>query len=160
VKNLVQFSAFLIFVLLASACGGGTLAVKDAWVRPALAGNNSAVYFVIDNPTGEEDTLLHVATNASSVAEMHMSMAVEGDDEMDHDMDREMESMPQGEVMTMVKHDNVPVPRRGEVTFSPGGLHVMLIDINSNLAVGDTIELTLTFEKAGTMTLQVPVEER
>jgi periplasmic copper chaperone A len=151
----------LIFLLLAlalilSACGGGGITVKDAWARPALAGNNSAVYFVINNPTGENDTLLQVTSNASDTTEMHITMAVEGEPNDEHDM----ENMPQGEVMTMVKQETVPIPSRGEVTFAPGGLHVMQISVNSNLATGDEIELTITFEKAGTMILQVPVEER
>jgi periplasmic copper chaperone A len=156
VKDPIQFSTLLTFSLLATACGGGALTVKDAWARPALAGNNSAVYFVIDNSTGEDDTLLNVTTNASGVAEMHMTMAVEGDLEMDHGM----EGVPQGEVMTMVKQEKVPVPGRGEVTFAPGGLHVMLVGVNSDLTAGDVVELTLTFDKAGMMTLQVPVKER
>ncbi|HLF90522.1 MAG TPA: copper chaperone PCu(A)C [Anaerolineales bacterium] len=151
-KKIIQIPVLLTLLLILSACERGELTVKDAWARPTLAGNNSAVYFVIDNPTGENDTLLNVTTNAAGVAEMHMTMAVEGE----HDM----EGMPQGEVMTMVKQENVPIPSRGEVAFAPGGLHVMLVGVNSDLAVGDTIELTLTLEKAGTMTLQVPVEER
>lgn len=142
--------------ILLAACSGGEMTVKDAWVRPALAGNNSAVYFVIDNPTGEADTLLNATTDAAGVVEMHMSMAMEGEHHMEHGA----EGMPQGEVMTMVKQENVPVPARSKVNFQPGGLHVMLIGVNAELAVGDTIEVTLTFEKAGTMTLQVPVMEK
>jgi copper(I)-binding protein len=156
-KKTPHFFLFLTLALIVTACGGGDLTVKDAWARPALADNNSAIYFVIDNPTGENDTLLQVASNASGIAEMHMTMAVEG--ETNH-AEHNMETMPQGEVMTMVKQENVPVPSRGEVAFAPGGLHVMLIGLNADLVAGDTIELTLTFEKAGTMTLQVPIEER
>jgi len=155
-KKHTKIFILLTFAILITACRGGELTVKDAWARPALAGNNSAVYFVIDNPTSEEDALLNVTSNASDLAEMHMTMVVEGDHKMDHDM----ENMLQGEVMTMVEQEIVPVPGRAEVTFAPGGLHVMLVGVNSDLAAGDIIELTLTFEKAGEITLQVPVEER
>ena len=159
-KKILQVIILLSLGSLLAACSGGDLTVKDAWARPALAGNNSAVYFVIDNPTNEDDTLLSVASNVSSIAEMHMTMAVQGEQNMETDMEHDMESMPQGEVMTMVKQENVPVPKRGEVTFAPGGLHVMLIGVNGELIEGDRIEVTLNFEKAGPMTLQVPVTEK
>ena len=112
---------------------------------------------------GDDDTLLSVASDVAGAVEMHMTMAVEGDT-MEHNMDHSMEgsdmgTMPQGQVMTMVKQENVPVPGGEKVSFQPGGLHVMLLGLNSDLVVGDTIEVTLTFEKAGAITLQVPVEE-
>ena len=154
-KKIIQIPVLLTLLLILSACSRGELTVKDAWARPALAGNNSAIYFVIEN-SGEADTLLSAATDAATTVEMHMSMAVEEEQNTEHNM----EGMSQGEVMTMVRQENVSIPRRGEVTFAPGGLHVMLVGVSSDLAVDDTIELTLTFEKAGTMTLQVPVEER
>ncbi len=39
----------------------------------------------------------------------------------------------------------------------PGGLHVMLIDLTAPLQPGQTIPLTLRFEKAGEVTVQVAV---
>ena len=90
---------------------------------------------------------------------MHMTMAVEGEHDMGRDMAGSASSVPLGEVMTMVQQENVPVPGGGKVTFEPGGLHVMLVGLNSDLVVGDTIEFTLTFEKAGEITIQVPVME-
>ncbi|GAB4581577.1 MAG: hypothetical protein Fur0022_43260 [Anaerolineales bacterium] len=152
---------FLILMLILAACAPGELTVLEAWARPGLAGNNSAVYFVVDNP-GEEDTLLKAATTAAETVEIHMTMAVEGD-AAEHSAEHttegsEMGEMPEGQVMTMVKQDNVPIPRGQKVNFQPGGVHVMLISLTADLVEGDTIEVTLTFEKAGEITLQVPVE--
>ena len=91
-------------------------------------------------------------------------MMVEGDtgnQNMEPSMSNsDMGTMPESQVMRMVKQENVPVPGGGKVEFAPGGLHVMLIGLNADLAVGDTIEVTLTFEKAGEITLQVPVKEQ
>jgi copper(I)-binding protein len=159
---------FVVLMLVLAACGPSELTVSEAWARPGLAGNNSAIYFVVQNP-GEDDTLLSVASNVAGAVEMHMTMAVEGDT-AEHNMDHSMEgsdmgtlpegqAMPEGQVMTMVKQENVPVPGGDKVAFEPGGLHIMLLGLNSDLVVGDTIEVTLTFEKAGAITLQVPVEE-
>jgi hypothetical protein len=43
------------------------------------------------------------------------------------------------------------------VTLKPGGLHMMLVDIKHPLEPGKTVEATLQFEKAGTVTVEMPV---
>ena len=154
---------FPIFLLVLAACTPGQLTVTEAWARPGLAGDNSALYFVEDNP-GADDTLLSVTSRAAGDVQMHMTMAVEGDS-MEHNMDHSMEgsdmsNMPAGQTMTMVQQENVPIPGGEKVTFQPGGLHVMLLGLTADLSEGDTIEVTLNFEKAGAITLQVPVEQR
>lgn len=157
----IQLSLIILITFLVTACGSGELAVNDAWARPALAGQTGAVYFVIDNP-GEADTLLSVRTDASASTEMHMSMMVSNDSSdqnMDSMSDSSMGDMS-GEVMTMVQQDNVPVPAKGKVAFEPGGLHVMLLGLKDNLVEGQTIEVTLNFEKAGPITVQVPVTQK
>jgi copper(I)-binding protein len=130
-------------VLLLSACQpkAAGLSIRDAWARPATSGNNSAVYFVINNPGDQGDSLLSASTDIAQAAELHMSM-VEGD------------------VMTMKKQDQVAVPAGGDIGFEPGGLHVMLIGLNQDLKVGDTFSLTLNFAKAGSRKLTVTVKEQ
>lgn len=139
-----------LFIILAtmmialSACQGAQtstqLTVKDAWARSALQGNPTAIYFVINNPTDEEDVLLTASTDASMMTELHMS------------------SMDASGVMKMTPQENVPVPAKSEVIFKQGGLHVMLMNIKKDLKPGDTVKLTLNFEKAGQIVLDVPVK--
>jgi copper(I)-binding protein len=148
---------FIAFIWVLVACGPRLLTVEEAWVRPALTGNNSAIYFIIHNPTSEEDTLLGVTSPVAQTVEMHMTTAMEGEHNMEHDVEHDM---PQAEVLRMVEQDSVPVPRRSQVEFAPGGLHVMLLGVQTDLSTGDTIQVTLMFEKAGEIVLQVPVEER
>jgi hypothetical protein len=64
------------------------------------------------------------------------------------------------ETMSMHPQESVPIPERGQVTFEPGGLHVMLVNLKRDLAEGEQIELILRFREAGEITLQVPVEQR
>jgi copper(I)-binding protein len=61
--------------------------------------------------------------------------------------------------MSMEMQDAVQIPGRDQVEFKPGGLHVMLVDINRDLTIGDTISLTLHFQTAGDVTIDVSVEE-
>ena len=51
----------------------------------------------------------------------------------------------------------LPVAANGSVELKPGSYHVMLIGLKKPLKVGETIPLTLDFEKAGKVSLTVPV---
>jgi periplasmic copper chaperone A len=42
--------------------------------------------------------------------------------------------------------------------LEPGGLHLMFIDLASQLVEGETVEVTLQFEQAGEVTLAIPVK--
>ena len=133
----------LIFFLLATnACApsNDALTIQDAWARPAIAGENGAAYFVIENGTFADDTLLSVSSEIATATEVHMSM---GD---------------ANGVMSMQMQEYVLVPARGQVEFKPGGLHVMCIDLMRDLKEGDTITLTLNFEKAGSKLIEIPVK--
>ncbi len=61
------------------------------------------------------------------------------------------------DVMTMRQVDGVDVPAAGEAVLKPGSYHIMLIGLNQELAVGDKVSLTLTFEKAGQMNVEAEV---
>jgi copper(I)-binding protein len=138
VRFLVVFSA-LAAILVACAPANGQLQVTDVWARPALAGGNSAAYFVIENGTASDDTLLSASSDVAGAVELHMTM-------MDND---NMQMLPQQEV---------PV-QAGKTVFEPGGLHVMLIDLKQDLNPGDTFSLTLDFATTGAMPLEVTVSE-
>ena len=74
-------------------------------------------------------------------------------------MESSMDTNLAGGVMTMVQQENVPVGAQSQIEFSPGGLHVMLIGLNQDLNPGDTFQVTLNFENAGQITMDVPVRE-
>jgi copper(I)-binding protein len=58
----------------------------------------------------------------------------------------------------MVRQDYVEVPAGADLSFAPGGYHVMLMGLKQELKPGDSFPLMLTFEKAGQVTLQVAVK--
>ena len=137
-KNLI--SLLLLATLLVSACSSSAeLTVQDAWARPANAGENGAAYFIIENGSNIDDTLLSVSSYIAAATEIHMSM-VDGTG-----------------VMPMQMQEAVIVPAKDKVEFKPGGLHVMFVSLTRDLKTGDTIMLTLDFKEAGSLTIQVPV---
>lgn len=54
-------------------------------------------------------------------------------------------------MMAMVQVKDIDVPKNGEVMLAPGGLHVMLIDLNKPLKDGDKVDLELKFSNGETM---------
>lgn len=139
---------YLFFILLVvvdlSGCtsASGTLTMSDAWARPAFKGDNGAVYFVIENGTNTDDLLLGASADTAKFAEAHMTMANN-----------------QG-VVTMQMQEAVQIPAGEDITFKPGGLHIMLVNLNRDLKIGDTLTLTLKFKNAGEIKLQVEVKEQ
>jgi copper(I)-binding protein len=119
-----------IAVILLSACAVSShgLTVNETWARPASIGENGAVYFVIQNDTTSDDALISVSTDIASAAEAYMSM------------------MNDQGVVSMKMQEAVQIPASVSVTFKPGGLHIMLVDLKQNLKVGDTFTLILTSE--------------
>ena len=99
-------------------------------------------YMTIANGGAAEDRLVAVATPAAGRTEIH-EMAMDGD------------------VMRMRPlDDGLPIPAGGTVTLEPGGAHVMFMELAGPLAEGDEIDVTLTFEGAGEVTVTMPVVAR
>jgi copper(I)-binding protein len=104
-----------------------------------MAGNGAA-YMVIRNTGGADDALIGAASDVADMVELH-------------------ETTMEGSMAGMHPVEAIPVPAGGSVSLEPGGYHVMLIGLKEELQVGQTITLTLTFEKAGQITVQAEVRE-
>ena len=56
--------------------------------------------------------------------------------------------------------DAVAVAPDAPAVFQPGGYHVMIMGLKGPLKEGETFPLTLTFEKAGDVTVDVMVMKK
>ena len=63
-----------------------------------------------------------------------------------------------GDVMKMREVQSIEIGPHSKVMLKPGGLHVMLMGLKEPLVKGSHFPLTLVFEKAGKMTVDVSVE--
>lgn len=145
-KNFIYLTILLIFTTLAAQCGpaasssqGGGITVSDISAR--VTTQNGAVYMTLKNGGASDDALIGAKTDVAKTVELHET------------------KMDENDVMKMSPVPNIPIPAGGSVTLKSGGLHVMLIDMQKELAVGDKISLTLTFEKAGPMTIEAEVKD-
>lgn len=109
------------------------ISVTSPWSRAtALGAPNGVVYLGIVNHSGVSDRLAEVTSDAAARVQIHQSM----------------DGMPGMMMMEPVKN-GVPIPAGQTVTLKPGGLHIMLMGLKRQLKPGDTVPLSLTFDKAG-----------
>lgn len=119
------------------------LVVAQGWTRATPAGAQAAGgYFVIENPTLEADRLTGATSARATSVEIHEMATVSG-------------------VMTMRPVEAVDIPATGQVSFQPGGMHLMFMGLTEPFVAGESIPVTLTFQTAGVVqtTLEVrPLE--
>ena len=61
--------------------------------------------------------------------------------------------------MRMRQVDAIDIPAGGEAKLEPGGFHLMCIGLNAELVEGESVDVTLTFEKAGAVTITLPIKK-
>ena len=116
------------------------LGLDEAYARAAPAGGTSAVYLRIENSMPEADTLVGVRTDAAGVVEIHRT-----------------EDVGEGQTGMVPVVGGVPVPAGETVALEPGGLHVMLLDLQRDLTVGDSLDLEVEFAGRGVLPMRAPV---
>jgi copper(I)-binding protein len=117
----------------------GAITIRDAWARPSMGQTGtSAVYMTLEASGGQGDRLVAAASPDAARAELHTST-----------MD--------GGVAKMRPLAAIEVAPGGPTVLEPGGPHVMLVGLGKKLVAGDTVPLSLTFEHAGTVELEVPI---
>jgi copper(I)-binding protein len=139
------FSTIALLTLSASACAHdytqGTLQIKHPYARATVPGQAAgAAYVTIANGGPTADKLIALSSPAAKRVEMHtMSM--------------------DGSMMKMREVDAIAIQPAATIVMQPGdGYHVMLTGLKNPLKIGDKFPLTLTFEKAGQVTVSVWVE--
>ena len=158
--QLLILSIFIAF--MTTACSGESgpdIQIEDAWVRAAvkmeeqnqddsssseedmgsqMSGANSAAYMTIINKGQQADRLVSAKSDVAKAVEIHISEMVD-------------------DIMTMHQVEGVDLSAGEHVELKPGGLHIMLIGIKTDLNAGDRVALTLGFEKSGEIEVEAEV---
>jgi copper(I)-binding protein len=114
----------------------GSLVIETPWSRATPGGAKiGAGYMRIVNRGSEPDRLVGGTMAAAGGFALHETTNVDGVARM-----RPVES-------------GLVIPPGATVDLSPGGMHIMLVDLKRPLKQGDTIEGTLVFERAGTVAI-------
>ena len=118
-----------LFTVASGSLYAQNVDVKNAWVRASVQGQKATGAFM-QLTASQPTTLVGVASPVAGVAEVH-EMKLDGDV-------MRMRALPQG----------LPLPAGQPVALTPGGYHVMLMDLKATLPKDSTIPLTLTFKDA------------
>lgn len=115
------------------------LEVRDAWVRAAAKDANSAGYLKIVNGTMQNDTLLAVQAEDVNRSEVHESFTTaEG-------------------LSGMRPADSLVIAPGSTLLLQPGSFHLMLMGIEKEFQAGDSLQISLQFSQAGTITKEAEV---
>lgn len=131
---------------------GGNLKISGGFARATTSGMSghsgmgamgkvSAAYMMIMNSGSTPDKLIKVEGSADAVYELH-------------------ESKIENDVAKMIPVEGgIEIPANGMAELKPGGLHIMIMELKGDLAPGDALTLTLTFESGTVITVDVPVKQ-
>ncbi len=119
----------------------GDLTVSAPYARATLPNAPVAGGFLtITNDGQTDDRLVTASSDIAGRMEIH-------------------EMVMNGDIMTMGPLENgLPVPAGQTVTLEPGGYHLMLMHLAAPLVQGDTVEVTLTFQAAGDVTVPLSIQ--
>jgi copper(I)-binding protein len=152
----LQFAAAIVLTIIAilTAFSGraraadadpvvaGDLEISAGWARAMLPGQpTGGGYLTIANKGGEDDRLVAATSPTADKVEIH-SMEIVND------------------VMVMrAVVGGVAIPAGAAVELRPGGLHLMFFKVSEAFKDGDSVAITLEFEKAGKVEVALPVRK-
>jgi periplasmic copper chaperone A len=117
--------------------------IEDAWARFLPGARTGVVYMTIENHSTTDDRLTAAISRIAERVELHQSMT--GDDGM-----ATMTASP----------DGMPIAGGATARLEPGGWHLMFMGLTTIPADGETVPVTLVFDHAGEVTLDIPVDNR
>jgi len=118
------------------------ITIEDAYARSSgMMAKAGAAFFTIHNSGDEDDQLIDATSDIAKVTELHTHKDM-GDGVM------KMLHVPEG----------FTVPAHGMHALARGGDHVMFMGLLKPMNQGDIVTVTLTFEKAGDITVEIPVD--
>jgi copper(I)-binding protein len=142
IRLMLAVSALLLgcSAALAHTYKLGSLEIGHPWARatPQTAPTAGA-FLTITNNGAAPDRLVSVSSPAAASVQVH-------------------EMKMEGNVMRMREREGgLEIAPGATVTLAPGGLHVMMMGLKAPLAQGDKVPLTLVFEKAGSIDVELAV---
>ncbi|WP_204113739.1 copper chaperone PCu(A)C [Shimia biformata] len=143
----MSFKTFTLAALTAAtlampAFADSVISVSDAYARVSTKMSKSgAAFMVIENTGAEDDQLVGVSSDIAARVELHT-----------HKDDGN------GNMKMMHVEDGFAIPAGGKHMLKRGGDHVMFMGLKTGLDHGDSVTVTLSFEKAGDVTVEIPVD--
>lgn len=138
----IATAAVAAIALAAPAFAESIITVKDPYARvSSKMAKSGAAFMVIENTGDEADQLIDARSDIAKRVELHTHK--END---------------QGVMQMLHVPEGFPIPAGDVHMLARGGDHVMFMGLNGVLEHGDTVNVTLVFEKAGEIAVEIPVD--
>ena len=119
----------------------GDLVISQAWARATPGGAKvGGGYLTIENKGTAPDKLIGGSTDAAAKLEVHQM------------------SMANGVMKMHPVEGGLAIEPGKTVKLAPGGYHLMMIDLKQPFKQGETVPVTLQFEKAGKVAVSLNVQ--
>ena len=129
-------------VALAMPALAADITVDDPYARASsMMSSSGAAFMIIHNNTDTDDRLVGAASDVADKVELHTHKEDEN-----------------GVMRMLHVEEGFAIPAGGTIEMVRGGHHVMFLGLKEEMAQGDVISVTLQFEKAGDVTVEVPVD--
>jgi copper(I)-binding protein len=128
-------------LIAGQARAAGPISVESAWTRATAAAQSVGGGFMTIVNAGKADDRL-VSASSPVAAEVQI-----------HDM-----KMEEGVMRMRQLTGGLAVPAGARVELKPRSLHLMFMQLKAPLVAGQTVPVTLQFEKAGSVAVQFRVE--
>ncbi len=129
---------------LAHEAHAGDVAIVHPFATPTIPGTTTGAAYItaLENAGVSADKLVRASTPAAARVEIHtMSVDAQG-------------------VMRMREIDGIALAPKAKVQMKPGtGLHLMLVGLKAPLKEGASFPMTLQFERAGSVEVNVVVQK-
>jgi periplasmic copper chaperone A len=132
----------LSLLLAAPALAHDGVHVIDPYARVStMMSTSGAAFMVIENHSASDDRLIRATSDIAEKVELHTHKDAGNG------------------VMQMIEvEEGFVIPAGGSHALARGGDHVMFLGLKQPLAHGDTVTVTLTFERSGDVVVEVPVD--
>jgi len=138
----LRIAAAAAAIALATPLFADGIMVQDPYARTSSSKSTSgAAFMMIYNETGSADRLVGVTSDIAKRVELHTHL-----------------EDANGVMKMMHVKEGFELPEGGMIEMKRGGKHVMLMGLTGPLAQGDKFTLTLAFEKAGEVVVEIPVD--
>ena len=129
--------------MLSSSLSAGQITISDAYARSSGAlAKAGAAYMRIMNHSDESDRLIGVQSDIAKKTELHSHLEDDNG------------------VMKMVRIDEgIKIGPMKDHSLAPGGEHIMFMGLKEPFETGKIIPITLLFEKAGEVGIEVIVDQ-
>lgn len=135
-------AAVLAATLAIPAFAADGIEIRDAYARSASAmAKTGAAFMVIENHSAEDDRLIEARSDAAERVELHTHIE------------------DSAGVMRMVEvKDGFAIPAGGSHMLQRGADHVMFLGLAAPFEQGAAISVTLVFERAGEVPVEIAVD--